>query len=188
MDPRKYIEFLDIAEKLKCNTRHSWTSCGSRESVAEHSWRLSLMALLCADEYPDLDMNKVVKMCILHDLGEAVTGDVPSFLKTEEDEKKEAEALSDLLSTLPPKMKEEFSSLFEEMDAKQTEEARLFKALDNMEAVLSHNEADISTWIEFEYSENLVYGEENAQFSEWTRALRRELRADSEKKIANSKK
>lgn len=69
MDPRKYIEFLNTVEKLKCNTRHSWTSSGRRESVAEHTWRLSLMALLCADEYPHLDINKVIKMCIIHDLG-----------------------------------------------------------------------------------------------------------------------
>jgi len=188
MDPRQYIEFLDKVERLKCNTRHSWTSSGRRESVAEHSWRLSLMALLCSDEYPHLDMNKVIKMCILHDIGEAVTGDVPSFLKTDDHENKEAEAISSLLSMLPDGMRDEFSLLFEEMDAKETEEAKLYKALDNMEAVLSHNEADISTWIEFEYSENLVYGAENALFSEWTRALRAEMRKDSEKKIEEAKK
>ena len=54
MDHRKYIEFLSVIEKLKCNTRHSWTSSGRRESVAEHSWRLAVMAMLCADEYPEL--------------------------------------------------------------------------------------------------------------------------------------
>lgn len=187
MDPRKYIEFLNTVEKLKCNTRHSWTSSGRRESVAEHTWRLSLMALLCADEYPHLDINKVIKMCIIHDLGEAITGDVPSFFKTDAHEKKEDEAIDRLLSMLPDGTREEFSSLYAEMEAKKTDEARLYKALDNMEAVVSHNEADISTWIEFEYSENLVYGAENAEFSEWTRALRRELREDSERKIAESK-
>ena len=66
MKPREYIEFLGKIEKLKCNTRHSWTSSGRRESVAEHSWRLSVMAMLCADEYPELDINKVIRMCLIH--------------------------------------------------------------------------------------------------------------------------
>ena len=60
MEYRQYIDFLHKIEKLKCHTRHSWNSEGKRESVAEHSWRLSVMALLCADEYPDLDMVKVL--------------------------------------------------------------------------------------------------------------------------------
>ena len=62
MNYRSYIDFLHKIEKLKCNTRHSWNSEGKRESVAEHCWRLSVMALLCADEYPELDMVKVLKM------------------------------------------------------------------------------------------------------------------------------
>ena len=183
MDHRKYIEFLSVIEKLKCNTRHSWTSSGRRESVAEHSWRLAVMAMLCADEYPELDMNKVVKMCLVHDFGEAITGDIPSFLKTDENEKSEDEAIDKLLALLPDRERKELSELFEEMRALNTSEAKLYKALDNMEAVISHNEADLSTWIPLEYTENLVYGQENSQWSEWTKALREELKADSIKKI-----
>ena len=183
MDHRKYIEFLNVIEKLKCNTRHSWTSSGRRESVAEHSWRLAVMAMLCADEYPELDMNKVVKMCLVHDFGEAITGDIPSFLKTDENEKREDEAIDKLLSLLPDVERKELSELFEEMRELSTSEAKLYKALDNMEAVISHNEADLSTWIPLEYTENLVYGQENSQWSEWTKGLREELKADSIKKI-----
>ena len=52
MDIRAYVRnFLAVAEKLKCNTRHSWTSTGRRASVAEHSWRLALMAYLVRDEF-----------------------------------------------------------------------------------------------------------------------------------------
>lgn len=83
---KQLIKFMSIAEKLKNNTRHSWTSDGRQESVAEHSWRLSLMAYLVKDEYPDADINKVILMCICHDLGEAITGDIPAFYKTESDE------------------------------------------------------------------------------------------------------
>lgn len=183
MDHRKFIEFLGIIEKLKCNTRHSWTSTGRRESVAEHTWRLSVMALLCADEYPELDMQKVLKMCLIHDFGEALTGDVPSFYKTEGDEEKEEQAIRDLLGMLPEETAKEFGALFSEMSALSTPEAKLFKALDNMEAVISHNEAPLSTWIPLEYEENLVYGAQAAECSEWTRELRRMLRQDSIQKL-----
>ena len=64
-----------------------------------------------------------------------------------------------------------------------TDEAKLFKALDNLEAIISHNEADISTWIEREYEDNLTYGQKNCEWSEWTKQLREELRQDSIKKI-----
>ena len=183
MDYKVFIEFLNKIEKLKCNTRHSWTSSGRHESVAEHSWRLAVMAMLCADEYPDLDINKLIKMCLIHDIGEAVTGDVPSFLKNDEHEKNEAKAIEGLLSTLPKDTKDEFAGLFAEMNDLATDEAKLFKALDNMEAVLSHNEADISTWIPMEYEENLVYGQSNCKWSDWTRGLREQLKKDSIEKI-----
>lgn len=187
MNYRQYIQFLNTIEKLKCNTRHSWTSSGRQESVAEHSWRLSVMAMLCADEYPEIDINKVVKMCLVHDFGEAVTGDIPAFLKTDEDEAKEEKAVEKLLSTLPDDYKNELSELFSEMSALKTDEARLFKALDNLEAIISHNEADISTWLPREYEENLTYGTKNCEWSEWTKMLREELKKDSERKIENKK-
>ena len=187
MNIRTYIYFLTTIEKLKCNTRHSWTSSGRQESVAEHSWRLSVMAMLCADEYPNVDINKVIKMCLVHDFGEAVTGDIPAFVKTDEDEEKEEKAVEKLLSMLPETQKAELSDLFSEMSELKTDEAKLFKALDNLEAVLSHNEADISTWLPREYEENLTYGTENCEWSEWTKKLREELKKDSESKIAKEK-
>ena len=186
MNTRQYIDFLHRIEKLKCHTRHSWNSEGKRESVAEHSWRLAVMALLCADEYPELDMVKVLKMCLIHDFGEAVTGDIPSFYKTADHEETEARAVRELVGGLPSKMAEEFRALYDEMDALATPEAKLFKALDNMEAVVSHNEASLDTWIPLEFSENLVYGEENAAWSDWTRGLRARLKADSEAKVAKA--
>lgn len=183
MNPRAYLDFLTTIEKLKCNTRHSWTSDGRRESVAEHSWRLAVMAMLCEDEYPELDISKVIQMCLIHDWGEAVTGDIPSFYKTSDHEAAEELAIKSLLSQLPVDIQKNMTALFDEMNALQTSEAQLYKALDQMEAVLSHNEAPLSTWIEQEYKENLIYGEEKAGWSEWTRKLRWELKQDSIKKI-----
>jgi len=183
MKPRQYVDFLNQIEKLKCNTRHSWSSCGRQESVAEHSWRLAVMAMLCADEYPELDINKVIKMCLIHDFGEAITGDIPSFWKTKHHEAEENIAVAHLLSMLPATHADELTQLFAEMNEMQTPEAKLYKALDNLEGVLSHNEAPISTWIEREYTENLTYGEQNCEWSEWTKQLRKTLKEDSVEKI-----
>ena len=187
MNHRQYIEFLSKIEKLKCNTRHSWTSSGRQESVAEHSWRLAVMAMLCADEYHELDMNKVIKMCLIHDFGEAITGDIPAFLKTEQNEIDEDNAVAGLLAELPPDFRIELQALFDEMNARETAEAKLFKSLDNLEALVSHNEADISTWLPLEYEENLTYGQANCEWSEWTKELRAELKRDSLEKIEKAK-
>lgn len=178
-----FIEFLNIIEKLKCNTRHSWTSSGRKESVAEHSWRLAVMAMLCVDEYPQLDINKVIKMCLIHDFGEAITGDIPAFIKTEDDEVKENNAVNELLSKLPDGIYDEFNNLFDEMNDRKTNEAKLFKSLDNLEALISHNEADISTWLPREFEENLTYGQQNCEWSEWTKNLREEIKKASLQKI-----
>ena len=70
MKPVELLEILHTAERLKDVTRHSYTSGGRHESVAEHSWRITLMAFLLRDEFPELDMDKVLRMCLIHDLGE----------------------------------------------------------------------------------------------------------------------
>lgn len=183
MDVRKLIEILSVAEKLKNNTRHSWTSSGRQESVAEHSWRLALMAYLVKDEFPDADINKVILMCIIHDLGEAFTGDIPSFNKTDDDELTERQKLRLFLDSLPEPYREELSGLFEEIYTQETIESRIFRALDRMEAVIQHNEADISTWLPLEYELNLVYGEKEVEFSEYMRRLKRAVNEDTLMKI-----
>lgn len=188
MDCRNYINFLNIIEKMKCNTRHSWTSNGRQESVADHSWRLAIMAMLCADEYPNVNINKVIKMCLIHDFGEAITGDIPAFIKNENDERNEENAINNLISLLPFYTKEELSSLFEEMKGMNTAEAKLYKSLDNIEALISHNEADIATWIPKEYEVNLTYGTQNCEWSDWTRQLREHIKQDSIDKINRANK
>lgn len=187
MKPREMIEFLAVAERLKCNTRHSWTSTGRHESVAEHSWRLCLMAMLAADEFPEFNMVKVLKMCLIHDLGEAITGDIPAFYKTAEDEKTEDQAVNSLLAILPEPQKGEFTDLFSEMSEHRTPEARLYKSLDNLETLIQHNEADISTWLPLEYTANLIYGKENCQAFPYTDTLRETVIIDSLRKIEQEK-
>lgn len=103
-------------------------------------------------------------MCLVHDWGEAVTGDIPSFLKTDSDEAREAEAVDALLSRLPER-RGELAALFAELNALETPEAQLFKALDRIEAVIQHNEAPLSTWIERERTLNLDTASKTARAS-----------------------
>ena len=84
--PRGYLDFLGKLERMKSVPRHSITVEGVKESVAAHSWRLAVMAFLLKNEVDeDVNIDKVIRMCLLHDIGEAVTNDIPSFDKTDED-------------------------------------------------------------------------------------------------------
>lgn len=117
MNPNELLVILHTAEKLKNTPRHSWTSAGRRESVAEHSFRLAIMAYFVKDEFPGLDMDRVIQMCLFHDFGEAFTGDIPAFEKKEADSERETGLINDWLSTLSSPYREELFSLFEEMEA-----------------------------------------------------------------------
>ena len=91
-------------------------------------------------------MDRVVQMCLIHDLGEAFTGDIPTFVKTLQDEKREEALLSGWIASLPDPLRSDLSALYAEMDARETLEAKIFKALDGIEAIVQHNESDLSTW------------------------------------------
>ena len=181
MEARRYLDVLSVVGRLKDTTRHCYTAKGRHESVAEHSFRAALMAYFLKDEFPEADMDKVIKMCLLHDLGEAFTGDIPSFEKTRADEKREEVLLHQWVASLP----EEFSRemLYEEMEALQTTEAKIYKAIDGMEAVIQHNESDIKTWLPIEYELNQTYAEDKVAFSDYLKELRRTIREDTVKKI-----
>ncbi|MDO5350597.1 MAG: HD domain-containing protein [Lachnospiraceae bacterium] len=183
MEIQRFMELMDLSERLKNHTRHSWTSAGRHESVAEHSWRLTLMAYFVKDEFPQADMDKVIRMCILHDFGEAFTGDIPAFLKTEQDSNVERDRISQWVSGLPEPFAKELAELFQEMEALETLEAKIYKALDKMEAVIQHNEADISTWLPLEYDLQMNYGAREVAFSDYMKALKAEANRISEDKI-----
>lgn len=186
MKPAQLLKILRVAEKLKCNTRHCVTSTGRPESVAEHSWRLALMAMLLTGEFPELDLNRVIRMCLIHDLGEAFTGDIPTFVKTDADSRREDDLFDRWIQTLPAEVRGEWESLLEEMNAQKTGEAKLYKALDRLEAVIQHNESDIDTWLPLEYSLQLTYGAENVRFSPYLRELKQEIDQWTREKIAAS--
>ncbi|MBR4157451.1 MAG: HD domain-containing protein [Oscillospiraceae bacterium] len=183
MNAEELLTAMHVAERLKDTTRHCYTSGGRHESVAEHSWRLALLAFFLKSEFPEADMDRVVQMCLIHDLGEAFTGDIPTFVKTLQDEKREEALLSGWIASLPDPLRSDLSALYAEMDARETLEAKIFKALDGIEAIVQHNESDLSTWEPHEYELNLHYADDRVSFSPVLTALRESVRAETKEKL-----
>ena len=152
------LEFLRAAEQLKNVVRNSWTSEGQRESVAEHTWRLCLMSVVFAASFPDVDFARLVKICIIHDLGEAIGGDIPAIEQTADTRKaiQEREDLLQLLQPLPERLRDEMTALWDEYEEAATPEARLAKALDKLETIMQHNQGKNPAG--FDYRFNLDYG------------------------------
>ena len=188
MDAKKFLEIVHFSERLKDVTRHAYTSGGRHESVAEHSWRLCLMAFFLRDEFPDADMDKVARMCMIHDLGEIFTGDIPTFLKTKADVDIEDDTLDAWVATLPEPYRADMAALYAEMNALETKEAKIYKALDKLEAVIQHNESDIATWLPLEYDLNRTYACDAVAFSPYLTHFRELIREETEEKIAGAEK
>ena len=186
MNAKEYLEILHVAERLKDTPRHCTTTNRRVESVAEHSWRLSLMAFLLKHEFPDLDIDKVVKMCLIHDFGECFTGDIPTFVKTDKEREVEDSLLIKWVASLPTEVAKDFKDLYEEMDALQTTEAKLYKSLDKLEALIQHNESPLDTWSKNEFELNKTYAFDTVSFSEWLSELRKEILNDTLNKIENN--
>ena len=186
MKPDELLKAMHVAERLKDTTRHCYTSGGRHEDVAEHSWRIALMAYFVSDEFPEADMDKVIRMCLIHDLGECFTGDIPVFAKSDGDEAREEDLLYAWVDTLPEPFKTDMRALYDEMAARQTLEARIYKAMDSLEAIIQHNESDISTWAPHEYELNRNYAYDRVDFSEYLMQLRAAIRQETEEKIARA--
>lgn len=183
MEARELLEAMAVAVRLKDTTRHCYTEKGRHESVAEHCWMAALMAFFLQEEFPEADMDKVIRMCLIHDLGEAFTGDIPTFEKTEENERTEERLLREWVAALPKVCREEMTALYDEMERRESVEAKIYKAIDNLEAVIQHNFSDLSTWIPREYELNKTYGDDKVAFSPYLTALREEVRQDTLRKI-----
>ncbi|MDY5483095.1 MAG: HD domain-containing protein, partial [Clostridium sp.] len=151
---------------------------------------LALMAMLLSgeEEFRQVKMDRVIRMCLIHDLGEAFTGDIPAFEKKPSEEKEEEQILDQWVAAFPQAQKEEFQSLLEEMAALETVEAKLYKALDKLEALIQHNESDLSTWLPLEYELQFTYGQEQMQFSPYVKELRAAVDQWTARKIAEEKK
>lgn len=183
MEARELLEAMAVAVRLKDTTRHCYTEKGRHESVAEHCWMAALMAFFLQEEFPEADIDKVIRMCLIHDLGEAFTGDIPTFEKTEENERTEEQLLREWVAALPKVCRDEMTALYDEMERRESLEAQIYKAIDNLEAVIQHNFSDLSTWIPREYELNKTYGDDKVAFSPYLTALREEVRQDTLRKI-----
>lgn len=187
MESKALLNILVQAGKLKKETRHCFLDSTRKESVADHSWRVALMAFLLEDEFSHLDIKKVMTMCLIHDLGESFTGDIPTFEKGKKESKKEEEILMHWIQTFPEPTRSNWIQLFHEMNEQKTQEAKLYKALDKLEAILSHDESDIETWLDLEYELQYQYGRKECEFSEYLSELHDEIDQWTDQKIAQKK-
>lgn len=183
----RYLRFIREAERLKNVLRTAYTSAGRHESTAEHSWRLALLALAMLAERPDLDAQRVVAMCLVHDLGEAFEGDIPAVEATDPARKAATErrAVERLTGLLPAEAGARLEALWEEYEACLTPEARWVKALDKAETIIQHNQG--ANPAGFDYAFNLTYGSEYFDSDELQR-LRRRLDETTWHRLAGSEK
>jgi putative hydrolase of HD superfamily len=180
------LTFLRAAERLKTVVRSGWTSAGQQESVAEHSWRLSLMAMVLYGRNPAVDVARLLKMCLIHDLGEAIGGDVPAPLQQTDTPKSSRERadLRELITPLPPSLQDEIVSLWDEYEAASSLEARLAKGLDKLETILQHNQG--SNPVDFDYAFNLEYGRRYTSADALLAAIRERLDQDTARRSRRS--
>jgi putative hydrolase of HD superfamily len=137
------LQFIIELEKLKTVKRHNSTlDSGRPENSAEHSWHIAVMAMFLIEhiDQTDIDLLKVIKMLLIHDLGEIGAGDTHIF-----DEKaklnssiREKEAMLSLTSMLPSDQRDEVLSLWEEFEARETLEATYAASIDAMQPVINH--------------------------------------------------
>jgi putative hydrolase of HD superfamily len=169
------LTFLRSVERLKTVVRSGWTSAGQQESVAEHTWRLTLMAMVFYGQNSDIDGARLLKMCLIHDLGEAVSGDIPAPAQQPDAPKsaRERADLVQLISSLPVSVQEEILSLWDEYEAATSVEARLAKGLDKLETILQHTQGDNPP--DFDYAFNLAYGRQYTSADPLLAAIRARL-------------
>jgi putative hydrolase of HD superfamily len=183
------LNVLTLAERLKFELRHSYTSSGRQESVAELTWRMSLMAVLIEPLLTrKVDIARLLKMIIIHDLVEAEARDISALdvlrnpeirIKKEQDEKR---AIEKLRSTHIETNGNEIYNLFYEFEQKETYEAKVANALDKLEVQLQHNHADFSTWEEIEYEMSFMM-DIHVAFDERLIELKNQIEKAAEEKM-----
>ena len=156
----KVIRFIKEIENLKSVTRTAWTKTGRRESTAEHSWRLAMLLMVLREDFKDLDIDKAIKMSLVHDLGELYDGDISAKLQNDNDNKAymEEKAMRRMLTTLPDGISEKIYDLWKEYNECSTKEAKLVKAMDKLETIVQHNQGENPE--DFDYEFNLQYGKQ----------------------------
>ena len=164
MDDRlkKQLKFVLEIDKEKNIFRQTHLSGhGRNENDAEHAWHMAIMAYLLR-EYAnqEVDIARVMLMCLIHDIVEIDAGDTYAYdeagLKTQK--AREEAAKERIFSLLPTDQKEELTALFDEFEENRTAESRYAHAMDNLQPLLLNNSNGGSDWIEHDVSADKVYG------------------------------
>lgn len=189
-DLQSILRFLHRAEKLKRELRHSWLSDGRRESVAEHTWRMALMAILLYPYLEDLDIEKTLMMVVCHDLVEIEVGDMPRPFKPDKKKKYQAElnAIKKIALSLPPEIGKNIQNLWIEFETADTPEAKFAQILDKLEVHMQHIEAPLNTLDAKlgEYALALHGADQEADKTPVTRLLNQLLYEEAKNKIKNA--
>lgn len=189
----KVLKLLNLAEKLKFELRHSWLSSGRQESAAEHSWRVSLMVILLAPYLKEkINLEKAMKLSVIHDLVEAEAKDVPAFEafnkkdKQEEKSTNESKAIENIRKILNNNTGNEIFDLFYEYENSSSYEAKFVKSLDKIECRIQHNEADIETWNDIEKPRSLFAADKYCEFDKAIKEFNEFVKEESRKKLKDA--
>jgi len=175
------IAFLNEADKLKQILRGTSLCDGSRaENSAEHSWHLTLYALVLADQAgPDVDINRVIKMLILHDLVEIDAGDNPIFgdYDAAEMAAQEQIAADRIFGLLPSDLQADLRVLWEEFEAARTPCAQFAKSLDRFQPPMQNLASGGGSWTDYNVSEQMIADRVGAKIAIGAPALWRYARS-----------
>ncbi len=174
-----YLAFFRAVEALKDTLRSGFTAKGRPESTAEHTWRTCLMAMVLEDALPGIDLKRLLQILIIHDLGEAVSGDIPAPEQTGDKTGDERADMASLLAHLPAPAADRIMALWDEYNGLKTPEARLAKGIDRFETVLQHVQG--ANPPDFDYAFNLGYGRQHTDAHPVIRALREPVDAETER-------
>lgn len=183
-DIEKRLAFVREAGRMKDILRSGFTIEGQPESVAEHSWRLCLLVMSFSDLLEGIDVARLLKLCIVHDLGEIYGGDVPAIHQSPDDGRKAREQadVAKLASFLPENLEKEVAALWAEYEEGVTREAILAKGFDKLETMMTHNQGNNPP--DFDYRFNLEYGRERTDAHALIRTIRSFIDAETERLAA----
>ncbi len=155
------LEFaLEIDKEKNIFRQTHLSGHGRRENDAEHAWHMAIMAYILR-EYAneEVDIAKVMLMCLLHDIVEIDAGDTYAYDEEGKKTQKEREeaAKERIYSILPADQKEELQALFDEFEERKSPEARFARAMDNLQPLLLNTSNDGSDWLEHKAKASLVY-------------------------------
>ena len=156
------LDFLYEVDKMKSVLRQTLILDKSRhENTAEHSWHFALMTVVFFEycQLDNVDLNRVIRMALIHDLVEIYAGDTFAYdvKGNEEKELREQQAADKIFSMLPPDQAKEYRTLWEEFDKMDTNDAKYASAIDRLHPFLSNSKSEGYTWSKHNVTLDQVY-------------------------------